>query len=482
MTMKKLFLAGLLPGLLLCHTSHGQDKWDLKRCVEYAVANNISVKQADVQARLAGLTLQQSRLNQVPTLNVNGAAGYSAGRNQDPTSFSLITQGYTFNQFTLQSGVNFFNFNSLKYNTQGSRFALAAANAATDKLRNDVSLNVANAYLQFLLAVEQSKTAELQLKQSQAQLGITRKQVAAGALPELNAAELESQVAQDSSSYITAVSNIETNVLNLKAYMSIDAATPFDLATPPVDKIPIESIAELQPEIVYALALHNQPQQKADEFQIESALKYVAATHAAMYPTFSLFGSLGTSYTNQSLLLTGLVNTPPPTQPVGQVTISGTPYDVFSTIGGLNPIYTKQGYFSQLNQDFRQQVGVQLNIPILSGGTLKINYARSKENLRNFQLQQQLDNLTLKQNIYQAYNLAVTALQKFEANKKTLGATQRSFEYAQKRYNIGILNTIDLLTQQNNYFNAQINLSFSQFDYVFKMKVLEFYKGMGIKL
>ena len=93
-----------------------------------------------------------------------------------------------------------------------------------------------------------------------------------------------------------------------------------------------------------------------------------------------------------------------------------------------------------------------------------------------------MDNLTLKQNIYQAYELAVAALQKFESNQKTLEATQRSFEYAQKRYNVGLLNTIDLLTNQNNYFKAKIDLLSSQFDYVFKMKVLEFYKGMGIKL
>ena len=125
---------------------------------------------------------------------------------------------------------------------------------------------------------------------------------------------------------------------------------------------------------------------------------------------------------------------------------------------------------------------MQINVPILNGGILKINYAKSKENLRNYQLQQQLDDLTLKQNIYQAYNLAAAALQKFEANKITVEATGRSYDYAQKRYKVGMSNTLDLLTQQNNFFTAQINLLYSQFDYVFKMKVLEFYKGLGLKL
>jgi outer membrane protein len=103
-------------------------------------------------------------------------------------------------------------------------------------------------------------------------------------------------------------------------------------------------------------------------------------------------------------------------------------------------------------------------------------------NLRNYQLQLEADNLTLKQNIYTAYALATAAFQKFQSQKITLSATKKSFDFAQKRYNVGLLNTIDLLTNQNNYFKAQVDLLSFQFDYVFKMKVLEFYKGMGIKL
>jgi outer membrane protein len=478
MTMKKMLLVWLLPQLLLTHMSQAQDKWDLRRCVEYAVANNISVKQSDVQARLAALTLQQSKLQQIPLLSFNGNAGYSAGRNQDPNNFSLTTQGYVFNQYSLQSSVNFFNFNSLRYNTQGSRYALDAANAYTDKLRNDIALNVANAYLTFLLDNETAKAAEVKLKQSQAQLENTRKQVSAGTLPELNAAELESQVAQDSSSYVTALSNTQTAILNVKAYMSLDAGTPFLLDTPPVEKIPLDSLADLQPETVYALALSNQPQQKSDEYYIKSATKYVAATRAAMLPTFSLFGNLGTTFTSQTEFVesSSLI-----TPTIGTVSVGGTDYPVIS-LPYPNSKVAKQPYFSQLNQAFRQSIGIQVNVPILNGGSQRIGYAKSKENLRNYQLQQQSDNLTLKQNIYQAYNLASAARQKFEANKKTVSATGRSYDYAQKRYKVGMLNTIDLITNQNNYFNAQIDLLYSQVDYTFKMKVLEFYKGMGIKL
>src|SRR5580698_5884844 len=176
MIMKKLPLLWGIPCLLFSSITQAQNKWDLKRCVEYAVANNISVKQADVQARLAQLTLQQSKLAQIPTLNLSANEGYNSGRHQDPTTYSLITTSYFSGVYQLQSGVNFFNFLNQKNTIAGNEFAYLAANANTDKLKNDISLNVANAYLQFLLDNEQLKAAALQWSQSQAQLVNTQKQ------------------------------------------------------------------------------------------------------------------------------------------------------------------------------------------------------------------------------------------------------------------------------------------------------------------
>lgn len=456
-----------------------QDKWDLKRCVEYAVNNNISVRQSDVQARIYALTLRQNQLSQYPTASFNGGLGLNSGRSQDPSNYSLITTTYIANSFSLSSGVTVFNWFSKRNFIEGSRYDWLASLATTDKLRNDISLNVANAYLQVLLAIQQTNAAELQLRLSRSQLDNTQKQVTAGALPELNAAELESQLAQDSSSFITTRASIDLAILTLKAYMGLDAATSFDVDTPPVEKIPIENIANLQPEAIYSMALVNQPLQKVDQLQLQSAHKYVAANRGALYPSISLSGSLGTNYVSEGQEVNpGSIFSKLDT--VGQVTVGSTPYPVVSQ--GYGYSLRKIPYFSQLNQNFGQAVGLSLNIPIFNGGTLRISYEKSKLNLRNTELQRDQDNLTLKQNIYQAYSNAVTAQQKFEANKKTLAATRKSFDFANKRYSVGMLNTIDLLTNQNNFYKAQIDLLYSQFDYVFKMKVLEFYKGLGLKL
>ena len=476
----KILLPSIFLGSLFCLSARAQN-WDLKRCIEYAVTNNVSIKQADVQARLAELTLKQNKLSQIPLLSFQGGFSYNSGYTQNPQTFSLSTSGLDYNTYALQSSSNIFNFNNVRNNIAGSKFAWEAANANTDNVRNSISLNVANAYLNYLLANQQQNVTQLQLRMSQANLENTSKLVRAGSLPELNQAELESQVAQDSSTYVTALSNTQTAILTVKAYMSFDAASAFVLDTPSVTKIPIETLADLQPEIVYALALVNQPLQKEDALLIKSAAKYLDASRGAMYPTVSLFGQLGSTYTNQTQEFTGnFITLNPPYPTIAYTEIGGTTYPVYQN--PVEPVFKNQPYFNQLNTAFRQSVGINLNIPILNVGTLRVAYQRSKLNLTNYQLQQEADNLSLKQNIYQAYQLALAALQKFESNKKTVEATQRSFEYAQKRYNVGLLNTIDLLTNQNNYFNAQINLLSSQFDFVFKMKVLEFYKGMGIKL
>lgn len=480
MRMKKLLLLSFsIP--LLNLTSHAQEKWDLRKCVEYALANNISIKQADIQARLSRLTLNQSKLAQLPNLQMSTTAGVSSGNTQNPGSYSLSTQTYFLNNYQLQTSVNVFNFLSLQKTIEANRYSWQAALASSDKTKNDLSLNVANAYLQVLLTREQSEAASLQLHLSQNQLEITRKQVNAGALPELNAAELEAQVAQDSSTYVGSLGNIQQAVLTLKAYMDLDASTPFEVYAPPVDDIPIETLGDLQPESVYALALNNQPLQRMDSLTIEANRRIVRATRGAMYPTFSLTGSLGANFTT--------VNKTPKDGSVpvykGTAPLAGLRTSV-SNEAILQDVYEQalvvKPYFSQLNQTFQQFVGLNISVPILNGGQLRTNYYKSRLNLRNQELQRDQDNLTLKQNIYQAYTAAITALQKFEANKISVTATQKSFEYAQKRYGIGMLNTIDLLTNQNNFFNARINLLSSQYDYVFKMKVLEFYKGLGIKL
>ena len=267
--------------------------------------------------------------------------------------------------------------------------------------------------------------------------------------------------------------------------MNLDPASPFEIEEPPVDKIPIEPIGELQPENVYALALVNLPQQRYNEFNLRAAEKNSLVAKAALYPTISAFGNLGTNY--------GYFRTPTFAQvpngfgPSGLVVPDGSGgfVDVqrpLFTNGGKTGYITSDGLGTQFSNNFGQAIGISISIPIFNGWQGKANYQRAKLNIKSLNYQKEVDNQTLKQNIYQAYNAAAVALEKFTSSAKAVESAQKSYDFSTKRYNIGMLSTLEQITNQNNLFRAKLQYVLNQFDYVFKMKVLEFYKGQGIKL
>ncbi len=455
------------------------DKWDLKKCVDYALEHNISVRQADLQIRFAKLDYQQSKLAQYPGANLSSSTGYSAGRNQDPTSFSLITTGYVFDNYSLQANVDLFSWFTKKNTIAVKDLNLKATEAGVEKAKNDVALNVAVAYLQILLAREQVNLAKSKVDQTKAQLESTRKQVDAGKLPELNAVNVESVLASDSSVLISAETAAQQSLLQMKALLNMDAAASFDIVTPPVELIPIENIADLQPDAVYNLALISMPQQKVDELNLKAALKSVEVARGSMYPTISLFGSLGSRFNNKSK---EIISKTQLNAPVGTVTVGGTPYMVYPVTPFYDYAYGKINYFDQLNQNFSQSIGLSVSVPILNGGSLRTAWQRSKLSVKQVELTKEQNSFTLKQDIYKAYNDAVASIQKFNADRKTVVSSQKAYDFAIKRYELGLLSTYDLITTQTNLQQAKSRLLYSQYDFVFKMKLLEFYKGQGLKL
>ncbi len=462
-------------------------KWDLRRCVQYALDNNISIKQADIDARTSKLTYDQSYASKFGQANASSNFGASFGRNIDRTTNVYVDAQSLYQQYNLNVGVTLFNWFSIKRAVESNKLSYRAQVVNVDKVKNDVTLNVAASYLQALLAKEQVELARTKLELTSHQLQNTRRLVDAGSLPELNAAELEVQFATDTSALITAQENLDINSLQLKAILNLDAGAPFDLDTPPVEAIPIEPIANLQPQDVYQVAVNSFPQQKMNDFRIGAAERYAQSVHGQLYPTLSVFGGLLDNFFSDLRL-----------RYIGAVDVTGAVPNTY-VLNGINqnpvyskttqPVYSRQtighvldGYGTQLQGNFGQQYGLSLNVPIFNGNLTRTNYNKAKLNIISAKLTKESDLLTLKQSIYQAYYNAVASLNKYEANKKAVVVAERSFDLSSKRYNIGMLNTIDYLTNQNNLFSARINSLLSQYDYVFRMKVLEYYKGLGIKL
>ncbi|HYF33478.1 MAG TPA: TolC family protein [Chitinophagaceae bacterium] len=479
--MRKLILAVGLNALLFSFAT-AQEKWTLRQCVEYALANNISVKQQDIQARLAELTYNQSRLQQYPSASISSNAGINAGRSIDPTTNQFTTSQIFFLGLNFSTNATIFNWFSQRNTIAGNKYELEAANAAVDKLKNDIALNVASAYLLVLVSQEQANVAEVVLTQSQQNRDNIRKRVDVGNLPELEFLQADAQVARDSATWLTSKATVQQNLLQLKAVLNLDAATPFAVELPPLDRIPVEPIAELQPEMVYNLALANLPQQRVNELRIKAADKYIKSARGAMYPTFSFFAGMGTNYANNQI--PDFINVPTGTfQNTGAiVNIGGTDYEVKAPVFNTTITTYRVPIGTQISENFRQNAGISLNIPLFNSGIARTNWQRSKLNMENLLLQRQADNQTLKQDIYRAYNDAVSALERYNAARKTVETSQKAFEFSQKRFDIGLQSTLDYLISQNNLFSARISMLQAQVEYVFRLKVLEFYKGQGIKL
>lgn len=472
----------LLMTLNLALGAFGQQGWDLKRCVEYALNNNISVQQADIEARRAALTLRQFQLSRLPSLTASANTGINSGRSIDPTTNLFTQQQLLFAGFNMQSGVTLFNWFAIKNNIAGSQFDNEAALASVTKLKNDISLNVATGYLLVLVSQEQANIAQVAVDLTLQNLDNTRKRVDAGALPELNLAEIEAQLARDSASLIASRATVQQNILSLKALLNLDAAEPFEVEMPPIDRIPVESLNDLQPEIVYALALANLPQQKINELRIKAANSYVQASRAQLFPTLSVFGSLASNYTNNerasySYSPTGNF------KPTGAyVDVNGNNYNVLSP--EIKTVVTTfiPTFGTQLGDNFRQNVGVGLSVPLFNSGQARLNWQRNKLGVKNLELQKEQGERSLKQDIYKAYNDAVASIQKYNSSRKTVETAMKAYAFAQKRYELGLLSTIDFLTNQNNLTRARVEQVLNHVDYVFRLKLLEFYKGQGLKL
>ena len=458
--------------------SFSQEKWDLRKCVDYAIQNNISVKQADVQARLSKLVADQSKLTRLPNANASISTTYQHGLNTNPTTNVFENVNISGGNLGFQSSYTIFNWFARKNNIEANALTAKADEMNIERTRNDLALSVANAFLQVMLRREQANVSSVQLKQSQEQLRNTRKFVEAGSQPELNAIQLEAQVERDSSTYIQALASAEQGLINLKAFMNFDFASSFDIIYPAVESIPVDNILDLQPQSVYELALVNQPQQKVTALRIDASQKLVGAARGAMYPTLTASGSLNTRFANNVYDYS--------TQTIlGQTSAyaldNTNKYPVYAyqnAIIGMN----KVSLGNQLNRYFGQAVGLNLNVPLFNAHQSRTQWERAKINVRQTQLQDDQEKQTLRSNVYIAYQDAFSALQKYNSSKKSVAVSEKALEYAQKRYDVGLLGTLDLITTRNNVFTAKIQELSNHYEYVFKLKVLEFFKGKGIRL
>ena len=444
------------------------NKWSLQAMIEYAIKNNLTIKQAEITAKLAFVQKKQVDMLGLPSLNANTGIGTRLGYSINPTTNSFDDNKILYNNFGLNIGVPIYNGSQIKNTKEFESFNAQAALEDVKKAVNDVAVAIAAYYLQALSNYENINVAEVQIKQTLSQLDITKKRVDAGSLPELNIAELEAQLATDSSNYIVAKSNYRQAIIGLQAFLNLDFKTPFEIETPPIDNIPVEPIVNLTPDYVYNIALENQPLQKGNKIRIKAAEKNKLIAKSYLFPSITGGINLSTNFSNSySRNKYTFYNS------------LGEPTTV-SYINNWSEIWSNWG--KQISNNFGQNIGVNISIPIFNNGQAKANIEKANINYNLVVLKEEQNNQTLKIDINNAYINAINSLEKQASSEKAVFSTNKAYQFALKRYEAGLLSTFELITLQNNYLRAKLQYLNARYDYIFKIKLLELYKGQGIKL
>lgn len=459
-------------------TSFGnaQEVWSLQRCIEYARDHSLNIKQADYNVTLAHVNARQARLERLPNLSASVTGGVQWGRTIDPTTNDFNNQRISFNSYGVNANALVYGGGRITNGIRQMDMQLKASEYDSDYAFNLTALNIANAYLQILQSEEQLENARKRHELSLKQLEQTEKLIEAGVIPENDRLDILAQVARDEQAIVQAENLVEFNYLNLKDQMFLDLSTEIKVEAPelviPADANP-EAMNFLE---LYTQALGTQPQVKAEEYRLESAIIGESIAKASLYPTLAVFAGIDTRWSSAAKSVTGfqsdiqeqtiyIDNTP--------VTV-GFPVDI--------PLLEKTSYRDQLDQNFGQNLGISLSLPIFNNGRSAASLQRAEistqiADVRNEQVKQQL-----RTEVHTALANARAAHRAYEASLKSYEAAQRAFENAQKRFDLGSINTLEYTSARNALDMAENDLTVNRYDYLFRLKILDFYLGREIKL
>lgn len=458
--------------ILIGNSSLAQQQWTLQQCIEHAMKNNLQVRIAILNNELNQANLKQSRANVLPNLNFGANNTYNFGKTIDRFTNQFANTRVQSINLGLQTQWNLFNGLQNYHTIKQNEINLMTGKYDIDRTKNDVSLNIANAFLQIVLARELVNITQNQVNTTNTQLTRIKKLVDAGALPKFNQYDVESQLSSEELNVVNAQNQLNIANLNLALLLNLNPEE-FSISKPEVpnpNDLPLNFTAQQ----IYTSALSNQPIIKSAENQVLSAEKGVKIAKSAISPSLVFSGSLGTGYSGLAQQIAGYDST---IATIGYTAVGDKVYSLF-----VNPVLEKSPYGTQFKDNFNRSLGLTLNIPLFNNLQTHTAITRAKINVESARLQLLQAKLDLQRTILQAYTDANGALKKFNATEKSVIALKESFKYVEQRYNVGAANSVDYNTQKNNVTNAEAQLLQAKYEYIFKAKVLDFYLGKAIVL
>ncbi|MBI4645840.1 MAG: TolC family protein [Bacteroidia bacterium] len=463
-----------------CHCfiiAFSQQKWTLETCIDYAVKNNLQIKQQELNKQYSKNTLLQSKAGILPTLNGYSTQQYNFGRSVDPFTNDFTENNVRSNNFSVSSSLTLFN-GLQNYNTiQRNKFNLLASQYDIDKTINDISLKIASAYLQILFNQEMLGIAKTQLEITKQQAERTAKLVEAGSLPHGNLLEIEAQLASEELQAVNAENQSALSYLTLIQLIEFDSAAGFDIIKPVLPEINEQSL-NITVEQAYQEALKNLPQIKSAEYKLKSAEKGLSVAEGSRSPRLSMSANWGTGFSSaiENYKITDTVFS----SILAGYTQSGE--DVYNYNFDVEYETETRPFEDQINDNLSTTLTFSLSIPIFNGLQTYSSVSNAKINVLNQQYQLQSVKNQLYREIQQAHADAFSALKKYVASKKAVSSMDEAFRYSEQKFNLGLMNQIDYNIAKNQLTKASSDLLQAKYEYIFKSKILEFYMGNPIKL
>lgn len=460
---------------LFAFTSRAQDeKWSLVKCIEHAIENNLQIQQQELTTEINHNFKKQAAMQFAP--NINGGANhtYNIGQTIDPFTNTFASDKVQSNNFYISSSITLFSGFQQYNNYQKSKLDHEAAKLDLEQTKQDITLAIVNAYLQVLFAIELQENSLQQVKITEQQVARTKKLVEVGSLAKGSLLEMEAQLANEELALVNAQNNLQLSKVNLAQLLDLKDINSFDIIKPNLG-VSGSYILNDSVQSIIDYALNNQYSVKSAELKLKSAEKSLAISRAGLSPRLSMNGSYGTGYSGAAIT------------PIGEPTYSSQL--IGFTEGGENVYVPNVDYNyevipfnDQIDNNLNKSFGFNLSIPIYNNGQNYYGIKNSANNVQIAKLTQQQTINTVTQNIQQAFYDAQAAHSKYLASNKSLSALEESFKYTNERFNVGMVNALDFNDAKNKLAKAESDLLQAKYEYIFTLKILDFYKGTELKL
>jgi outer membrane protein len=472
----KIFTLFLISFTILLSSARAQKVLSLKECIDIALLNNQQVTDARYQSELNKIALQQSQMQRLPNININLNQGLNTGRSIDPFSNQFIDQTIRFGNYGIGLDLTLFNGMQLSNTIKRNKAAMLAGDKDAEAAKNIIILSVIRSYLQVISSNEISKTAELQLASTKEQLGLSEKRVSAGVLAETQLADLKAQVATEELNLANARNSFELAKLDLFLAMNFTAQESISFK-PEEEKLATDTF---DVNMVYEAAVKHFPDIQSVEQKRIAAERDRAIAKSLRYPVLSLFANAGSTYSSSvpktQFVPDGTFTNKTVTSAANFITVGGTDYFIKENQSIKNGTVKPFTYFNQLNGNINSNIGLALRIPILNGMQSKFRVANANANIKR--LDAQIN--SVKNQLRNAVEVAVQNLgnagQRVTLTEKQVKALEQTLTNASSRLNTGTANTLDYILAKTNYDRAKINLIQVKYEYMLRLKIVQFYQ------